>query len=220
MATTSLQTIINRSEKITIDHRSIVATVITRSQKILTSERSSYKPWQFKITPTNGYVWDENNRALIADIENRDRWAEHEINLGEDAGLSWLTAYNGDCNQAQLDDLTINSVSTKSFVLSLGATAQAMSSGSLLFRAGDIIQPANSRYPYKVVSDLTRGSGTTRTVHVHRGIIPDQTFTGQQLNVGNDCVWHVVLTNLPTYTIVPGQLIEWSSDFEAVEKIV
>jgi len=221
MPTTSLQTIINRSEKIGINHRSIVATTITRNQKILTAERSSYKPWQFTITPTNGYYWDKDNRSLIADLEKRDQWDEHVINLGEDASLNWLTEYNGDLSDAQLEDMTIASVGDKTLVLTLGGTVTALSSPTVLFAAGDIIQPANSRYPYKVTSDLTRGSGATRTVHVHRGVIAeDVSIVGQELLTGNDCTWTVVLAVLPTYAIAPGRFVEWSGNFEAVEKII
>lgn len=220
MALTSLQTIVDRAESIGIDHRGVVATTVTRNQRVLTAERNTYKPWSFTITPSNGYVWDASNRELVAALEQKDRWDEHEISLGNNANLSWLTSYGGELTTGQQADMTIASVGNKSFVLNLGSTVQALGSTTVLFRAGDIIQPANSRYPYKVATTVTRGSGTTRTVHVHRGVIQDQTFSGQTLKIGSACTWRVVVTGLPRYVIVPGRLIEWQGEFEAVEKIL
>lgn len=219
MALTSLQTIVDRAEAININHRGVVATTVTRSQKILTAERSTYKPWAFRITPSNGYVWDASNREFIAQLEAKDRWSEHEINLGNNPNLNWLTQYSGDLTSGQLADITISAVGVKTLTLSLGASVQALGSSTVLFRAGDIIQPDNSRYPYKVEATVTRGIGSTRSVTLHRGVIADQTLTGQQLRVGTACTWKVIVTTLPTYTLVPGRLIEWSGEFEVVEKI-
>lgn len=220
MALTALQTVVDRAEAININHRGVVATTVTRSQKVLTAERSTYKPWAFKITPSNGYVWNADNREFIALLEAKDRWGEHEINLGNNAGLSWITAYSGDLTSGQLADITISAVGVKTLTISLGSTVQSLGSSTVIFRAGDIIQPNNSRYPYKVEATVTRGTGTTRSVTLHRGVIADQTLTGQTLRVGNACTWKVIVTDLPTYTLAPGRLIEWSGDFNCVEKIL
>jgi len=219
----SIQTIIDRAESISIDHRSVVATTITRSQKILTAARSTVRPWQFKITPTNAYRWDENhNRGVVAAIENIDRHTSTVITLSNNAGMTWLVEYQGDLTSEQRSDMTINSMSGTTLIVNLGSTVQSLSSITKLFRAGDIIQPANSAYPYKIMFDVTRGSGVTRTLTLHRGTIPEVgvTLAGQTLNIGVDVDWRVKIVALPSYTITPGRFIQWSGDFELVEEVI
>jgi hypothetical protein len=97
-----------------------------------------------------------------------------------------------------------------------------ISSTSVMFAAGDVIQPANSRYPYTVTAPVLRGSGTTVTVPLHRAII---TSEGINLNthgvlVGNSCTWRVIVTGLPSYTLIPIRRVQFTGDFELVEKVI
>ena len=219
----SLQTIIDHAESISIDHRSVVATTVTRSQKILTAARSTVRPWQFKVTPSNAYRWDLSyNRGVVAAIENIDRHTSTVITLSNAAGMAWLVEYQGVLSAGQRSDMTINSMTGTTLVLNLGSTVQALSNSTVLFRAGDIIQPANSAYPYKVVNDVTRGSGVTRTITLHRGTIPETgvTLAGQTLNIGVDVDWRVKIVALPSVTITPGRFIQWTGDFELVEEVI
>ena len=228
----SLQTIIDRAESINIDTRRVVASTLSRNQKILTATRNSTQPWRFKVTPTSGYRWDRDYydytlnavtpmRRTVAAIEATDRHTSAVINLARNTGMTWITEYQGELNSGQRGDMTINSFSGTTLIMNLGSTVQSLPSGTILFEAGDIIQPANSAYPYKVQSRVLRGSGTTRTVTTHRPLIPETgvTVSGQLLDFGIDCDWTVKIVALPSYTITPDRFVEWSGDFELIEVV-
>ncbi len=91
-----------------------------------------------------------------------------------------------------------------------------------VLRVGDYIQPSNSRYPYTVLNDVVRGSGSTVTVNLHRPLITSEgiTYVGQGVKIGNSCTWRVVVSTLPTYQLIPNRLVQYTGDFELVEKII
>jgi hypothetical protein len=99
---------------------------------------------------------------------------------------------------------------------------RTVSATTVLFRQGDVIQPNNSRYPYTVKSTVLRGSGSTATVTTHRNIITseDITLVGQTLRVGSACTWRVVVTGLPQYQFVQRNQIQFTGDFELIEKVI
>jgi hypothetical protein len=92
----------------------------------------------------------------------------------------------------------------------------------VVFAKGDLIQPNNSRYPYTVVDTVLRGLTTTTSVTLNRSIISSEgiSLVGQGLKVGNSCTWRVLVTGLPTYQLVPMQRVQYTGDFELVEKII
>jgi hypothetical protein len=104
----------------------------------------------------------------------------------------------------------------------LTTSSTLVSSSTVLFRAGDIIQPANSRYPYAITSNVLRGSTSTVTVNLHRPIITSENITlgGENVNVGNDCTWRVLVVTLPTYTLIPNKQVQYTGDFEVIEKVI
>jgi hypothetical protein len=97
-----------------------------------------------------------------------------------------------------------------------------VSSSTVVFNTGDIIQPANSRYPYTVTQPVVRGVNTTTNVSLNRNVITSEgvTLSGQALSVGNDCTWRVVVSGLPTYQLTPMQLVQYTGNFELIERIV
>jgi hypothetical protein len=97
-----------------------------------------------------------------------------------------------------------------------------VSSSTVVFNIGDIIQPANSRYPYTVTEPVVRGVNTTTNVSLNRNVITSEgvTLAGQALSVGNDCTWRVVVSGLPTYQLTPMQLVQYTGNFELIERIV
>jgi len=114
---------------------------------------------------------------------------------------------------------TLDGDSNISVTISLSTV---VSSSTVIFATGDIIQPANSRYPYTVTSPVLRGSNTTTSVTLNRSIITSEgiTLPGQTLKTGNSCTWRVVVSALPTYQLIPNQLVQYTGDFELVEKII
>jgi hypothetical protein len=214
----SLQTIIDKAQQIEIDRRRVVGQTISRSQRIKTSERSSAQPWKFKITPPGMLKWADS-RDIIEVIDGADRVEEYTVKLSNTTNMNYITEYQGQLNIADLEALTIQAVGTDTFTLT---TLPAVSSGTVIFSKGDYIQPKNSRYPYTVAETCTRGSSTTTNVTLHRSVITSEgiNLVGQELNVANSCTWRVIVSGLPTYQLVPGKNVQYTGDFEIIEKII
>ena len=214
----SIQNIIDKCQQIEIDKRRIVGQTISRSQRIKTAERSTAQPWRFKITPPGMLPWTAS-RGFIQVIDFNDRVGEYEISLNNNSGMNYITAYMGSLTSAQLNSMTIHEVGTSSFTLT---NLPSVGSGVVMFQPGDLIQPANSRYPYTVATTSTRGFNTTTSVTLHRPVITSEgiTLQGLQLKVGNSCTWRVVVAGLPTYQLVPMQRVQYTGDFELVEKVI
>jgi len=102
------------------------------------------------------------------------------------------------------------------------SSSNLVSSSTVIFAIGDIIQPNNSRYPYTVTANVTRGVNTTTSVSLHRSIITSEgvTLAGQTLKVGNSCTWQVVVSALPSYALIPGKRVQYTGDFELIEKVI
>lgn len=225
----SIQTIIDKAQQIEIDRRRIVGQTISRSQRIKTQERSTAQPWKFKITPP-GALRYADSRGILEVIDLGDRVSEYEISLSNVTGMQYITEYQGELNASQAGSFTIASTGTSSLVItslpSIGSTttntSTFVSSTTVILKKGDFIQPSNSRYPYTVAADVVRGSNTTTSVSLNRSIITSEgvNLVGQTLTVGNSCTWRVVVSGLPTYQLIPGKLVQYTGDFELIEKII
>jgi hypothetical protein len=92
---------------------------------------------------------------------------------------------------------------------------------TVLFKKGDFIQPANSRYPYSITEDVLRGTGS-RVVSLNRSIITSEAINlvGQQIRIGSLCTWRVVVVGLPTYTFIQQNQIQFNGNFDLVERII
>ena len=214
----SVQNIIDKAQQIEIDRRRIVGQTISRSQRIKTAERATAQPWKFKITPPGSLPWTAS-RGFIEVINLNDRVAEYEISLSNSPGTSYITSYMGGITQGQLNNLTIQAVGTSTITIT---DMPSVSSSTVIFAQGDIIQPENSRYPYAVVDTVVRGLTTTTSVTLHRPIITSEgvTLSGQGLAVGNSCTWRVVVSGLPTFQLIPMQQVQYTGDFELIERII
>lgn len=214
----SIQNIIDKAQQIEIDRRKIISQSISRSQRIKTAERSTAQPWKFKITPPGSLPWSAS-RGFIEVIDFNDRNTEYTISLNNNSGMNYITSYLGSITQGQLNSLTIQAVGTSTITIT---GMPAVNSSTVIFAKGDLIQPNNSRYPYTVVDTVIRGATTTTSVTVNRPIITSEgiTLTSEGLKVGNSCTWRVLVSGLPTYQLVPMQRVQYTGDFELVEKII
>ena len=214
----SIQNIIDKCQQLEIDRRKIISQSISRSQRIKTAERSTAQPWKFKITPPGSLPWSAS-RGFIEVIDFNDRNTEYTISLNNNSGMNYITSYLGSITQGQLNSLTIQAVGTSTITIT---GMPAVNSSTVIFAKGDLIQPNNSRYPYTVVDTVIRGATTTTSVTVNRPIITSEgiTLTGEGLKVGNSCTWRVLVSGLPTYQLVPMQRVQYTGDFELVEKII
>lgn len=211
----SIQTVIDRAQQIEFDRKRVVAQTFSRSQRIKTSERASAQPYRVKVTPPAMLPWTAS-RAMIEIITLADRVTETEIDFSH---IGYVVGYQGEATEAQLEAMTISAVNTASLVLT---TLPAVPSSTVLFHQGDVVQPDNSRYPYHVAATVTRGVSTQTTVPLSRSVITSEgiTLVGNNILVGNSCTWRVIVTGLPTFKIVPNGLVQFTGDFELVEKII
>jgi hypothetical protein len=200
------------------DRRRIIATSISRSQRIKTAERLTAQPWTFKITPAGAFRFSDN-RGVLENLYLNERVEEYQVRLANNPRLSYITAYRGDLDSGQLAGLRTTATSTASITVDL---LPAVSSSTIMFRAGDFVQPTNSRYPYTVTGDVVRGSGTTVTLPLNRPIITSENIvlTNQTLVVGTDTTLRLLVVDLPSYNLVPGGLVQFSGDFRVVERVV
>lgn len=214
----SLQTIINKASSIEFHRGRIVASTMSRSQRVKTATRNAVQPWYWKVTPPGALKWS-TSRSIIEAIDYSDRDTEYTLQLTGKAG-SYIIGYQGALTPSQLNEITISSFTGSTLILK---TLPTVASSTVMFRAGDIIQPKNSRYPYTVVNtQVLRGSGSTVTLAVNRAVIASENINtvDQGLNVGTDVSWRMILLKKPSYSVIPYDILRYNGDFELVEKII
>jgi hypothetical protein len=223
----SLQTIVDRAQQIEFRRDRIVGATMSRSQRVKTSTRNSAQPWAWKVSPPGGLPWD-TNRELIESIDYAGKDTEYQLYLNGPAG-NYLIGYQGELSAAQVDNITIDTFSGKNLTLTtLPSIGTSLPSGELcnqyttLFKAGDFIQPKNSRYPYTVVNSVARGTGSTVTFTVHRPVITSEAITlaGQEIYVGTDVSWRMLVLTKPSYSVIPYNRLVYNGDFDLIEKII
>jgi len=214
-----IQTIIDNATYITIDDQRITGSSISRSGQYKTAERGP-SPYSFSVGMHSGLKYS-TNRALLSELSTLGKTVEANISLNNNTNMNYLTAYQGDIEQAQLNNITVNSVfGAEIYVDCSGATG----SGTL-FKKGDYIQPKGNtdtyRYPYQVTSDVTFSTGANITIPVNRPVLSQTgvALTSGGIKVGNDVRFQVKCVSQPTYSVVPHDLISFSADFELIEVI-
>ena len=217
----SIQSIVDRAQAIEFDRRAIVAQSISRSQRIKTAERNSGQPLQMMVTPP-GMLKYSTNRGVIEAIMTTDRVSEVQINLANNTKMRYLTALQGELTYTQVTAMTITNFTSTSMTLGgLPAISGSVTSSTVIFKPGDYIQPAGSRYPYIITNTVIRGTNTVVTATTHRSLITSEatTVTGAIL-VGNTCTFQMVVLTLPTYKLVSNDRVQFTGDFTLVEKII
>ena len=218
-----IQTIIDNATFITVDYKKLAAQSISRSGRLLTAEIASAVPFKFTIGMHDGLTYSDN-RDLLTELASLDITEEEVVDFGgTNAGLAYITAYQGDLSQAQLNTIqTATSTAFSGANINLNTTFVAGGSG-WMFRKGDFIQigPTNGRYPYIVTEDVAFSSSTSLAVPVHRTVLDQSGFvqTSRAIAVGKDVDFRVKMVRKPTYTVVPYDRIQFNSDFELVEVI-
>jgi len=214
-----IQTIINNATFINIDRRKVTASSMSRSGHYKTAERSP-SPYSFTLGMHSGLKYSQN-RALIEDLNSMDRIEEANVSLNNNSNMNYLTAYQGDIEQAQLDNITVNAATGSNIYIS---TSSATGSGNL-FLKGDFIMPEGNtsqyRYPYQVTADVTFSVSGNITVPVHRPVLSQTgvALTSGGLRVGNDVRFNVKATVMPSYNILPYDVLSFDSEFELIEVI-
>lgn len=215
----SLQTIIDNATFININKRKVAASSISRSGHIKTADRG-VGFYQFSVGMHAGLQYS-TNRGVLEDLDTVDVITESNVSLNNNTNMNYLTAYQGDIEQAQLDNITMVGSDASEIYINCSA---ATGSGTL-FKKGDFIQPQGNtgtyRYPYQVTSDVAFSTGANVTVPVHRGVLPQDgvALTSGGIRVGNAVRFHLIAMQMPTYNVVPYDRIEFSGDFQLMEVI-
>ena len=214
-----IQTIIDNATFITIDDQRVTGSSISRSGQYKTAERGP-SPYSFTVGMHNGLTYS-TNRALLSELSTLGKTVEANVSLNNNTNMNYLTAYQGDIEQAQLNNITVASVSGSTITLNCSG---ASGTGNL-FKKGDYIQPKGNtstyRYPYQVTSDVTFSTSATLAVPVSRPVLTQTgvTITSAGIKVGNDITFHIKCINQPNYSVVPHDLIAFTDDFQLIEVI-
>lgn len=223
----SIQAMIDSAQRIEVDRRRLVGQTISRSQRIRTQERISSQPFRITVTPPAILNYD-TNRSTIENIMTVDRNTEVDVRLGNNSRTRYITDYQGNLRDTQLTALTVTNFTGTTMSIeglpSIGSSARTglVSSTTVIFSVGDYVQPYWSRYPYLVTNTVLRGTGSTATVTVHRTRITSEntTITNAPLLVGTDTHLTVIVTQLPTYELAQYRRVNFTGDFELIERII
>jgi hypothetical protein len=225
-----LQEVLDTAVSFELSRPSTVAQSVSRNGRILTAARNTVKPWRFIIEPKPVFLY-ETYREKLEPILTADRHQEQLITLGNNAGQSWMIDYQGSVDSLKFAHLgvsqfTVNAASTgNTLVLNVNESAPdftAIPSDTVVFKAGDIIQPAGHRYPYAVTKTVTRGSAATVTVILNRGLItqPNYTMTNKGIIAGRKCYWIVKVSKLPAVRLISGKFMTFTDNFELIESVI
>ncbi len=213
----SFQTILNISQSITVNNRRMVGQQYSRSGQVRTAQYVTSVPWVFTVKP-HAYLYYPQVRDVIQTIDNLDRQNAATITFNT-TNLQWFTEYKGGLSSVQAAALTLASLPAGNATVIAIGNLPSVSSGTVVFEAGDFIQLGN--YPYKITTQVLRGSGSTVNATLHRPIIGTPTV-GTLTAVGASCTFSVVAEVCPTYTLRPmtnGAFVDWDADFVFRENV-
>jgi hypothetical protein len=213
----SFQTIFDIQQSMTVNNRRTVGEQISRSGQVRVAQYLTAVPWVFTVTP-HDYLYYPQVRSIIQSIDNKDRQLPETISFAS-TNLSWFTAYQGTLSSVQAAALTLASVPAANATTITVGNLPSVSSTDFVFKAGDFLQLGI--YPYKVTTDVLRGSGSTVSVTLHRPVIGTPTV-GTLSAVGSACTFYVLAESCPTYTLNPmtnGAFVQWDSPFVFREDI-
>lgn len=210
----SFQWIFDHAETLSIVKRPVVSQTISRDQRIRSVSRGG-NVWKFTVGLPAGMEWS-TMRGYVEAWENAGLLKSQTVSINK-AGHSWINGYRGDATSTSTMTFKYNSTQAASntFKFELGNMPGA--TGTVLFRAGDVIQPTGSRYVYSLVSPVTKGSASTQLVEVHRSILETPSDTAVTMKVGQEVVWTLMCTKMPTWTFVSKDRIQFNGEFEFQE---
>lgn len=179
----------------------VVAATTSRDGTVRTVNRG-YQPWQFEVKLPDGPRWTDV-RGIISKAEAIDRDTAANISLNA-TGHQWLVRYQG------------NSVNYTGFVATvvqgsnqISLTTSPSTASGFKFKAGDFIQIGSSGKVYTVAADVPF---TSNNVTLHRPVL-ESNGAGYALRVAENCVWNVVCTQFPQWTLFARDQVSWNGTF-------
>lgn len=204
----SFQWIIDNAETISIDTQQVVGQSVSRNNTVRATSRGG-GVWRFTVKLPDGLTYTAR-RGDISKAEVLGRVGTANISINA-SGHAWLYKYQG------------NSANSTGFVASITGgsttitlTTSPTTSSGYKFKAGDFIQLGASGKVYRVAADVAYNSNS---VTLNRAV-EETTATGVALRVGSNCVWTVICTEFPTWTLVDRDRLAWSGPFVFYENRV
>lgn len=204
----SFQWIINNAETVSMERKKVTAATQTRSGVIRTVSRGG-QVWRFEVKLPDGPRWTDY-RQLISQAEALDRTSTGTIQFNS-TGHDWLIKYQG--NSANYTGF-VATITNNSNTITL--TTSPTTSSGFKFRAGDFIQLGASGKVYTVAADVAFNSNT---VTLHRPVL-EASASGVALRVGPNCIWTVVCSEFPSWTLFARDQVSWSGPFVFYESLV
>jgi hypothetical protein len=198
---TAFQYVFDNAETINFNRRPVTAQTTSRDNTVRSVSRGG-QVWRFEVQLPAGPRWTDL-RAPIERIEAAGRTTVGTVSLNNPNYSQWLSAYQG--NSANITGFAATWTQGAN---SITLTSAPTTSSGFRFRSGDLIQLGSTGRVYSVASDV--GFAAT-TVPLHRPVI-DATGSGS-LRVGPNCVWNVICTELPQWTIFARDQVSWSGAF-------
>lgn len=205
----SFQFVINNAASISIDRKKTVAATQTRSGVVRNVSRGG-QVWRFEVQLPEGPRWTDY-RNSISKLEALDRVSTGTFQFSS-SGHEWLVKYQGDSVNYTGFQGTWTKGST-----TLTLTTSPTTSSGFKFRAGDFIQLGASGKVYTVAADVAFNSNT---VTLHRPILDTTAASPVALNVGANCVWTVICTEFPSWTLFARDQVSWDGPFVFYESLV
>lgn len=204
----SFQWIIDNAETVSMERKKVTAATQTRSGVIRTVSRGG-QVWRFEVKLPDGPRWTDF-RQYISQAEALDRTSTGNIQFNA-TGHDWLIKYQG--NSANYTGF-VATITNNSNTITL--TTSPTTSSGYKFRAGDFIQLGSSGKVYTVTADVAFNSNT---VTLHRPVL-EASASGVALRVGPNCVWTVVCSQFPSWTLFARDQVSWSGPFVFYESLV
>ncbi|HAW81413.1 MAG TPA: hypothetical protein DCX27_17950, partial [Balneola sp.] len=158
----SFQRIINGATSLNVNKRKTTAMSVSRSGHVKTAERQP-SVYKFTVGSVPGLKYSEN-RGVLEDIDTADRVTEANISLANNSGMNYITAYQGDVTDAELNDIVMVGGDGKELYIN----CSGVTGSGTLFKKGDFVQPAGNsniyRYPYQVTSDVSFSASANVTI--------------------------------------------------------
>ena len=201
--TTAFQYVFDNAETLNFDRRAITAQTVSRDNTVRTVSRGG-QVWRFEVQLPAGPKWSDV-RAAVEAIEYADRYTVGQVRLNNPGYVSWLSGYRGNSANYTGFQGTWTQGAT-----SITLTTSPTTTSGFKFRAGDFIQLGTTGRVYTVRADVPFASNT---VLLNRPVIDATAASATAIRVAENCVFNVICTDLPQWTIFARDQVQWSGPF-------
>jgi hypothetical protein len=160
---------------------------------------------RFEVTLPSGLSWSKY-RSDISKLEfvKGDNISTIQLN---NPGHAWLSQYQG--NMSSITTLRFSITNGSSQITMTTASRPALTTGQFYFKAGDFIQLGTGGKVYTVAADVP---DTASFVQLHRPVL-EATSSNVLSRIGPNCIWSVVNTEFPTWTLFARDQVSFNGPF-------